>query len=93
MPDQLVNMSSQFGGLPMDQLIGGPLKAACNAQTLLAKASSDFIKDVGLNSDSGGNMSARTVDFSPSLGYRQHSVSVCERGRRQLHDGSEVVDI
>jgi len=63
-PDQLVNMSSQFGGLPMDQLIGGPLKAACNAQTLLAKASSDFIKDVGLNSDSGGNMSARTVDFS-----------------------------
>ena len=64
MPDQLVNMSSQFGGLPMDQLIGGPLKAACNAQTLLAKASSDFIKDVGLNADSGGNMSARTVDFS-----------------------------
>ena len=64
MPDQLVNMSSQFGGLPMDQLIGGPLKAACNAQTLLAKASSDFIKDVGLNSDSGGNMSARTIDFS-----------------------------
>ena len=64
MPDQLVNMSSQFGGLPMDQLIGGPLKAACTAQTLLAKASSDFIKDVGLNDAGGGNMSARTVDFS-----------------------------
>tara|TARA_R110002012_G_C11387606_1_gene584119 strand:+ start:109 stop:660 length:552 start_codon:yes stop_codon:yes gene_type:complete len=48
----------------MDQLIGGPLKAACNAQTLLAKASSDFIKDVGLNDAGGGNMSARTVDFS-----------------------------
>ena len=64
MPDQLVNMSSQFGGLPMDQLIGGPLKAACSAQTLLAKASSDFIKDVGLNDAGGGNMSARTVDFS-----------------------------
>ncbi len=64
MADQLVNMSSQFGGLPMDQLIGGPLKAACNAQTLLAKASSDFIKDVGLNDAGGGNMSARTVDFS-----------------------------
>jgi len=63
-PDQLVNMSSQFGGLPMDQLIGGPLKAACSAQTLLAKASSDFIKDVGLNDAGGGNMSARTVDFS-----------------------------
>jgi hypothetical protein len=57
-------MSSQFGGLPMDQLIGGPLKAACSAQTLLAKASSDFIKDVGLNDAGGGNMTARTVDFS-----------------------------
>jgi hypothetical protein len=64
MPDQLVKMSDQFGGLPMDQLIGGPLKAACTAQTLLAKASSDFIKDVGLNDAGGGNMSARTVDFS-----------------------------
>jgi len=62
-PDQLVKMSDQFGGLPMDQLIGGPLKAACNAQTLLAKASSDFIKDVGLNDDGKGNLSARTVDF------------------------------
>ena len=59
----LVQMSSQFGGLPMDQLIGGPLKAACSAQTLLAKASSDFIKDVGLNDDGKGNLSARTVDF------------------------------
>ena len=64
MPDQLVNMSSQFGGLPMDQLIGGPLKAACSAQVLLAKASADFIKDVGLNDTGGGNMNARTVDFS-----------------------------
>jgi len=60
----LVKMSDQFGGLPMEQLIGGPLKAACNAQTLLAKASSDFIKDVGLNDDGKGNMAARTVDFS-----------------------------
>tara|TARA_R110001583_G_scaffold76379_7_gene209138 strand:+ start:257 stop:841 length:585 start_codon:yes stop_codon:yes gene_type:complete len=58
-------MSSQFGGLPMDQLIGGPLKAACSAQILLAKASADFIKDVGLDTAAtGGAMSARTVDFS-----------------------------
>tara|TARA_R110002020_G_scaffold465790_1_gene687808 strand:- start:174 stop:758 length:585 start_codon:yes stop_codon:yes gene_type:complete len=58
-------MSDQFGGLPMDQLIGGPLKAACNAQTLLAKASSDFIQEVGLDTDATGKiMAARTVDFS-----------------------------
>jgi len=61
----LVKMSDQFGGLPMDQLIGGPLKAACSAQVLLAKASSDFIKDVGLDTDATGKiMTARTVDFS-----------------------------
>jgi len=65
MADTLVNMSDQFGGLPMDQLIGGPLKAACNAQTLLAKASSDFIQEVGLDTDATGKiMAARTVDFS-----------------------------
>ena len=63
MADTLVNMSDQFGGLPMDQLIGGPLKAACSAQVLLAKASADFIKDVGLNDDGKGNLTARTVDF------------------------------
>jgi|TARA_R110000824_G_scaffold385420_1_gene579678 hypothetical protein len=58
-------MSDQFGGLPMDQLIGGPLKAACSAQVLLAKASADFIKDVGLDATgTTGAMSARTVDFS-----------------------------
>ena len=60
----LVQMSSQFGGLPMEQLIGGPLKAACNAQVLLAKASADFINDVGMNDDGKGNLTARTVDFS-----------------------------
>ena len=65
MADTLVNMSDQFGGLPMDQLIGGPLKAACSAQVLLAKASSDFIQEVGLDTDATGKiMSARTVDFS-----------------------------
>ena len=57
--DGLVKMSDQFGGLPMDQLIGGPLSAACNAQVLLAKATSDFIQNVGLVDDK-----ARTVDFS-----------------------------
>ena len=39
--DDLVNMSSQFSGLPMKDLIGGPLQAACDAQTLLASASAN----------------------------------------------------
>jgi hypothetical protein len=43
----LVNMSSQFKGLPMDDLIGGPLNAACDAQIRLANATADFIQKIG----------------------------------------------
>jgi hypothetical protein len=44
---ELVNMSDQFKGLPMDSLIGGPLSAACDAQIKLANATADFIKVIG----------------------------------------------
>ena len=64
MADGLVKMSDQFGGLPMDQLIGGPLSAACNSQIQLAKATADFIQNVGLEADANGVMKARTVDFT-----------------------------
>ena len=63
MPDGLVKMSDQFGGLPMDQLIGGPLKAACDSQTQLAKATADFIQNVGLEVGADGVTRTRTVDF------------------------------
>jgi hypothetical protein len=63
MADGLVNMSSQFSGLRMRDLIGGPLQAACDAQTLLANASASFIKDIGLEAGTDGSYAARTVDF------------------------------
>jgi hypothetical protein len=66
MPEGLVKMSDQFGGLPMDQLIGGPLKAACDSQIQLAKATADFIQNVGLQADKDGVMRTRTVDFTYS---------------------------
>jgi hypothetical protein len=47
MPGDLVNMSDQFKGLPMGELIGGPLNAACEAQVKLAQATADFIKVIG----------------------------------------------
>jgi hypothetical protein len=65
--DGLVNMSNQFAGLPMRDLIGGPLQAACDAQNMLAAATSNFIQDVGLQKTGDGAnavMTARTVDFS-----------------------------
>ena len=63
MSDELVNMSGQFSGLPMKDLIGGPLQASCDAQTLLATATYKFIKEVGLTGKDA-DTKALTVDFS-----------------------------
>ena len=38
MADELVRMSDQFQGLSMENLIGGPLTAACESQVMLARA-------------------------------------------------------
>lgn len=65
MADGLVNMQDQFSGLDMGALIGGPLKAACDAQIMMAKATSDFIEHVGMDDvDQHGVKKIRTVDFS-----------------------------
>ena len=45
----LENMAAQFKGLPMGDLIGGPLNAACESQVRLAMATADFIKVIGFN--------------------------------------------
>lgn len=42
-----INMGDQFRGLPMGDLIGAPLMAACEAQVRLANSTADFIKVVG----------------------------------------------
>lgn len=44
---ELIDMASQFKGLPMADLIGSPLTAACDAQLKLANATATFIKTVG----------------------------------------------
>jgi hypothetical protein len=78
MAGELINMSSQFKGLPMGDLIGGPLNAACEAQVRLANATADFIKVIGFlppedvnNPYGGGTRTAyfkfkRPVDGKPS---------------------------
>jgi len=67
MADELVNMSSQFKGLPMGDLIGGPLTAACDAQVKLAQATADFIKLIGFMPPDPQNATAvqatRTATF------------------------------
>lgn len=61
----LVNMSDQFGGLDMASLIGGPLKAACDAQSMMASATAKFIQDVGTVVDKDtSKRTLRTTAFS-----------------------------
>lgn len=68
MAGDLVNMSDQFKGLPMGDLIGGPLNAACEAQVKLAQATADFIKVIGFlppadGSDDPYSGGTRTATF------------------------------
>lgn len=57
----LINISDQFQGLPMESLIGGPLQAAVKSQLLLASSTADFIKTIGFEPD---GKKARMVNFS-----------------------------
>lgn len=59
----LVKMSDQFGGLDMANLIGGPLKAACDAQSMMASATAQFIEDVGIVKENN-TRKLRTTAFS-----------------------------
>lgn len=65
MAENLTNMADQFSGLDMSVLIGGPLKAACEAQMMLASSTADFIETVGLEApDANGIRRVRTTAFS-----------------------------
>lgn len=60
----LEKMGDQFRGLPMGDLIGAPLMAACDAQVRLANATADFIQHVGFTAaDADGKTEVRTVSF------------------------------
>ncbi len=50
----LPDMASQFGGLPMEDLIGGPLWAVIRAQQQMAVTQFDFLMGIGLEEFSGG---------------------------------------
>lgn len=51
-------IASEFKGLPMSDLIGGPLTAACDAQLRLANATADFIKVIGFLPPSAAELTA-----------------------------------
>jgi hypothetical protein len=57
----MAGMADNFKGLPMSELIGAPLAAACDAQKNLAKAQYEFIKDIAFTDDEGTK--TRLVEF------------------------------
>ena len=65
---EIIDMASQFKGLPMGDLIGSPLTAACDAQIKLANATANFIKYIGFlppaASDPNGVGATRTAHFA-----------------------------
>jgi hypothetical protein len=59
-----IAMGDQFKGLPMADLIGSPLIAACDAQVKLANATAEFIKVVGFTPPNDkGESDVRNVKF------------------------------
>ncbi len=59
----LVKMAEEFGGLPMESLIGGPLQAACDAQTAGRAQRLALLKRSALVKE-GDKQVVRTVGFS-----------------------------
>jgi len=55
-----MTISEQFRGLPMGDLVGAPLMAACEAQVRLAQATADFINKVGFEQNEKGESTGTT---------------------------------
>lgn len=60
-PTQQNAMAQKFTGLPMRELIASPLVAVCEAQTMLASSSFDFMNKIGF--DSSGKTRLLTFDL------------------------------
>lgn len=58
-------LGEEFQGLPMENLIGAPLNAACNANVNLAKATAEFIETIGfVQGEDGKSQDVRTAKFA-----------------------------
>ena len=78
-----MRIAEQFAGLQMDQLIGGPLRSAADANAHLANSTADFINNIGF--DNKGNV--RNVMF----GYQKRTAN--EDGTSNLDELKVAVPI
>jgi hypothetical protein len=68
----LVNMSQQFGNLPMESLIGGPLQAVAKANAQMVTTNAKFITDIGFKKDDQGNPTETNM---VTFGYEKNIVN------------------
>lgn len=61
-------LAPAFTGLPMGELIGGPLNAAADAQARLARAAQDFIRTIGAPPPPGQDDPAAPPPAGPQPG-------------------------
>jgi hypothetical protein len=61
-----VDIGAELQALPLEYMLSAPLQSAIKGQALAAQTTVDFIEKVGLEEDSAGNLSVRTVAFSYS---------------------------
>lgn len=67
----LVDMSQQFGHLPMESLIGGPLSAVAKANAQMVATNAKFLTDIGFKpSADGKSLETNMVEF----GYEKNIV-------------------
>ncbi|MFT7009521.1 MAG: hypothetical protein ACJAXJ_004070 [Colwellia sp.] len=67
-----MSIADQFRGLPIEELIGGPLAAACKAQYDLASCMVTFNHEIGFKSEIDYTEKVRAMDYSieePQLTY------------------------
>ncbi len=79
-------MGQEFQGLPMEQLIGAPLKAACDANLNLAQTTADFIKTVGFDEE---GKKIRTAEFS----FNRPMVTHDENGNEIIKQEKVDIDV
>ena len=63
MTDEKNKNGRQYEGLPMESLIGSPLKAACDAQAKLVETTAEFIRTAGLESSCSDDVKTATFTF------------------------------
>jgi hypothetical protein len=67
MENNLVSMSQQFSGLPMEDLIGGPLNAAAKANSAMALTQTRFLLDTCFGKKEEVQGDVKTTTYNPVM--------------------------